>query len=153
MPSQRLKEYLDENDIKYVSIMHSMAFTAVDIAKSAHIPSRELAKTVIIEVDGEMAMAVVPANYKVNLEILKQALDTDDVRLSDESRFTPVFNDCEVGAMPPFGCLYDMNVYVAESLTEDEKIAFNAGSHLEIVQMDYKDYENLVKPRFVFLDN
>lgn len=153
MPSQRLKEYLDENDIKYVSIMHSMAFTAVDIAKSAHIPSRELAKTVIIEVDGEMAMAVVPANYKVNLEILKQALDTDDVQLAEESRFTPRFNDCEVGAMPPFGCLYDMNVYVAESLTEDEKIAFNAGSHLEILQMDYKDYENLVKPRFVFLDN
>ncbi len=153
MPSQLLKEYLDENDIKYISIMHSMAFTAVDIAKSAHIPSRELAKTVIIEVDDEMAMAVVPANYKVKLDILREALGTDNIRLADEAEFTPRFQDCEVGAMPPFGCLYDMDVYVAESLTEDEKIAFNAGSHLEIVQMDYKDYENLVKPRFVFLDN
>lgn len=133
--------------------MHSMAFTAVDIAKSAHIPSRELAKTVIIEVDDEMAMAVVPANYKVKLDILREALGTDNIRLADEAEFTPRFQDCEVGAMPPFGCLYDMDVYVAESLTEDEKIAFNAGSHLEIVQMDYKDYENLVKPRFVFLDN
>lgn len=133
--------------------MHSMAFTAVDIAKSAHIPSRELAKTVIIEVDDEMAMAVIPANYKVKLNILKEALGTDNIRLADEAEFTPRFQDCEVGAMPPFGCLYDMDVYVAESLTEDEKIAFNAGSHLEIVQMDYKDYENLVKPRFVFLDN
>ncbi len=153
MPSVLLKNYLDENDIKYVSIMHSMAFTAVDIAKSAHIPSRELAKTVIIEVDGEMAMAVVPANYKVNLGILKQALDTDDIKLANEASFTPRFNDCEVGAMPPFGCLYDMDVYVAESLSEDDKIAFNAGSHLEIIQMDYKDYENLVKPSFIFLDN
>ena len=153
MPSKLLKDYLDENDIKYITIMHSMAFTAVEIAKSAHIPSRELAKTVIIWVDNEMAMAVVPANYKVNIEILKQALGTDSIKLAEEAEFTPRFKDCEVGAMPPFGCLYDMDVYVAESLSEDDKIAFNAGSHMEIVQMDYKDYENLVKPRFIFLDN
>lgn len=153
MPSMLLKEFLDENDIKYVSIMHSMAFTAVDIAKSAHIPSRELAKTVIINIDNEMAMAVVPANYKVNLDILRQTLDTSNIELAQEPSFTPRFNDCEVGAMPPFGCLYDMDVYVAESLSEDDKIAFNAGSHLEVIQMDYKDYENLVKPRFIFLDN
>jgi len=153
MPSQMLKEFLDENEIKYISIMHSMAFTAVDIARSAHIPSRELAKTVIIKVDGELAMAIVPANYKVNLEILRQALNTDNIELANEAEFTPRFPDCEVGAMPPFGCLYDMDVYVAESLSEDEKIAFNAGTHLEIIQMNYKDYENLVKPKFIFLDN
>lgn len=153
MPSRLLKEFLDENDIKYISIMHSMAFTATDIAKSAHIPSRELAKTVIINVDNELAMAVIPANYKLNLNILKETLDTQNIQLAKEPDFTPRFNDCEVGAMPPFGCLYDMNVYVAESLSEDDKIAFNAGSHLEVIQMDYKDYENLVKPRFIFLDN
>jgi len=153
MPSQLLKTFLDENDIKYISIMHSMAFTAVEVAKSSHIPSRELAKTVIISVDNELAMAVVPANYKVNLDILKQTLDTQNIKLAVESEFTPRFKDCEVGAMPPFGCLYDMDVYIAESLSEDDKIAFNAGSHLEAIQMSYKDYENLVKPRFIFLDN
>ena len=153
MPSQRLKEFLDENDVKYISIMHSMAFTSVDIAKSAHIPSRELAKTVIINVDNELAMAVVPANYKVDLEILRQTLNTSNITLALETDFTPHFNDCEVGAMPPFGCLYDMNVYVAESLSEDESIAFNAGSHLEVIKMNYKDYENLAKPQFIFLDN
>ena len=153
MPSRLLKDFLDENDIKYISIMHSMAFTATDIAKSAHIPSRELAKTVIINVDNELAMAVIPANYKLDLDILKETLDTQNIQLAKEPEFTPRFNDCEVGAMPPFGCLYDMNVYVAESLSEDDKIAFNAGSHLEVIQMDYKDYENLVKPRFIFLDN
>lgn len=152
MPSQLLKEFLDENDIKYISIMHSMAFTATDIAKSVHIPSRELAKTVIIKVDDELAMAVIPANYKLDLNILKETLDTQNIELAKEPEFTPRFNDCEVGAMPPFGLLYDMNVYVAESLSEDEKIAFNAGSHLEVIQMDYKDFENLVKPRFIFLD-
>ena len=153
MPSTLLKNFLDENDIKYASIMHSIAFKATDIAKSIHIPSRELAKTVVIKVDGEMAMAVVPANYKVKLDILKQALDTDNIELADESEFSKRFTDCEVGAMPPFGCLYDMDVYVAESLSEDEMIAFNAGSHLEVIRMSYKDYETLVKPKFVFLDN
>jgi len=153
MPTTLLKKLLDENEIKYISIMHSIAFTAVDIAKSVNIHSRELAKTVILDVDGELAMAVVPANYKVNLNILRQALNTNNIKLADETLFAHHFKDCEVGAMPPFGCLYDMNVYVAESLSEDEKIAFNAGSHLEVIQMSYKDYESLVKPSFIFLDN
>jgi len=133
--------------------MHSIAFTAVDIAKSVNIHSRELAKTVILNVDGKFAMAVVPANYKVNLDILRQTLDTDNIKLADETSFSHLFKDCELGAMPPFGRLYDMDVYVAESLSEDENIAFNAGSHLEVIQMAYKDYEALAKPSFIFLDN
>lgn len=152
MPSRLLKNYLDEHDTPYVSIQHSMAFRAIDIARSIHIPSRELAKTVIIKVNNELAMAVVPANYLVKLDILREALNTDNIELADEAEFAKRFPDCEVGAMPPFGVLYDMDVYVAESLSEDEKIAFNAGSHLEVIQMNYKDYEALVKPRFIFLD-
>lgn len=148
-----LKEFLDNNDIKYISTMHSLAFTAVDIAKSAHIPSKEMAKTVIIKIDDQLAMAVVPANYKVKLNVLREALDSDNITLATEPEFTSRFTDCEVGAMPPFGNLYDMDVYVAESLSEDEKITFNAGSHLEVIQMDYKDYENLVKPKFIILAN
>ena len=153
MPSKTLKDFLDNNEIKYVSIMHSLAFTAVDIAKSAHIPSREMAKTVIIKTSGELAMAVVPANYKVNLNLLQQALESDKIELATEQEFTSRFPDCEVGAMPPFGNLYDMDVYVAESLTEDARIAFNAGSHSEIIQMDYEDFERMVKPRFIVLSN
>ena len=153
MPSQRLKTLLDENDIQYTSIMHTMAFTAVEVAKSVHIPSRQLAKTVVLNVNDELAMAVVPANYQVNLDILRHTLNTDKISLANETQFTPRFNDCEVGAMPPFGGLYGMDVYVAESLSEDDTIAFNAGSHLEAIQMNYKDYENLAKPRFIFLDN
>jgi Ala-tRNA(Pro) deacylase len=153
MPSQKLKNFLDENDIKYVSIKHSLAFTAVDIAKSAHLPSREMAKTVIVKIDGKLCMVVVPANYKVNLELLQQALGSNEVQLAEEVEFFKAFPDCEVGAMPPFGNLYEMEVYVAESLTEDEKIAFNAGTHSEVMQMDYKDYEYLVKPKFIILAN
>ena len=153
MPSKLLKDFLDNNDIKYISIMHSLAFTAVDIAKSAHIPSKEMAKTVILRIDNELAMAVVPANYKVKLNIIREALNSENIELATEVEFTSRFPDCEVGAMPPFGNLYDMEVYVAESLSEDEKITFNAGSHSEVIQMDYKDYEKLVQPKFIILSN
>ncbi|MCW9013415.1 MAG: YbaK/EbsC family protein [Gammaproteobacteria bacterium] len=153
MPSKTLKDFLDNNDIKYISIQHSLAFTAVDIAKSAHIPSKEMAKTVIIKIDDQLAMAVVPANYKVNLDRLKEALNSDSIELATEPEFTKRFPDCEVGAMPPFGNLYDMDVYVAESLSEDENITFNAGSHSEVMQMNYKDYESLVQPKFILLAN
>jgi len=151
MPTQTLKDYLDNNDVKYVSIMHSLAFTSTDIAKNSHIPSREMAKTVIIKVDDELAMAVVPANIKVDLELLKDALDSDNIKLATEAEFTKRFPDCEVCAMPPFGNLYDMEVFVDEDLTEDKEIAFNAGSHLEVIKMEYKDFENLVKPKFIML--
>jgi len=151
MPSKILKEFLDNNDIKYISILHSLAFTSTDIAKSAHVPSKEMAKTVIIKIDNNLAMAVVPANIKVNLQLLQQALNSDTIELATEPEFTKHFPDCEVGAMPPFGNLYNMNVYVAESLTVDKQITFNAGSHLEVIQMDYKDYESLVKPQFIML--
>jgi len=153
MPSKMLKDFLNNNEIKYISIMHSLAFTAVDIAKSVHIPSRQMAKTVIIKTDNELAMVVVPANYKVKLNLLQQALDSDKIELANELEFIKRFPDCEVGAMPPFGNLYDMDVYVTESLTEDSKIAFNAGSHSEVIQMSYKDYESLVKPKFIMLAN
>lgn len=153
MPSTRLKAYLDENDIKYLSILHSMAFTATDIAHSAHIPSRNIAKTVIININNKLAMAVVPANFKVNLLLLADALQTENITLASEQEFTRHFADCEVGAMPPFGILYNMDVYVAEALTENEHIIFNAGSHQELIQMDYKDYENLVNPKFIMLQH
>lgn len=151
MPSKMLKDYLDNNDIKYVSIMHSLAFTSVEVAKNSHIPSKEMAKTVIIKVDNELAMVVVPANMKADIELLKTALDSDNIKLSTEAEFTRRFPDCEVGAMPPFGNLYDMEVYVDEHLTEDQEIAFTAGSHLEVIKMNYKDYESLVQPQFIIL--
>lgn len=151
MPSKRLKSFLDEHDIKYLSILHSMAFTATDIAHSAHIRSKNMAKTVIIKINDQLAMAVVPANFKVNLRQLTEALQDARVDLASEAEFTRHFPDCEVGAMPPFGNLYNMDVYVAEALTENEHIIFNAGSHMELIDMDYKDFENLVNPKFILL--
>jgi Ala-tRNA(Pro) deacylase len=149
MPVKKLKEFLDSNKIKYVSITHSLAYTAQQIAATAHIPGKEVAKTVMVKLDDKMAMAVLPASYRVDFGLLRQASGASKVELATEQEFTGMFPECEVGAMPPFGNLYGMEVFVAESLAEDEEIAFNAGSHTELIRLAYKDFERLVKPKVV----
>jgi len=149
MPVKRLKEFLDSNNIKYVSISHSPAYTAQAIAASAHVSGKELAKTVIIKVDGKTAMAVLPASYQVDFDKMKEATGAGSVELATESEFKDLFPECEVGAMPPFGNLYEMDVFVAAKLAEDEEIAFNAGSHTELIRLAYKDFERLVKPKVI----
>ena len=147
MPVTRIRKFLDHNEVKYVIIAHSKAFTAQDIAASAHIPGKELAKTVIVKIDGRLAMTVLPASYLVDFEMLKHATRAGAVELAGEEEFRSLFPGCEVGAMPPFGNLYDMEVFVEEILTEDRQIAFNAGTHTELIQMGFSDFERLVQPR------
>lgn len=147
MPVQRLRQFLDDHDTKYVVISHSPAFTAQEIAASAHISGREVAKTVMVKLDGDMAMAVLPASHKLKFDWLQEAVDADNAELADEEEFEALFPDCEVGAMPPFGNLYDIDVWVDESLADDEEIAFNAGNHHELVQMSYDDFDGLVDAR------
>jgi Ala-tRNA(Pro) deacylase len=149
MPVKKLKEFLDSHHVKYVSIKHSMAYTAQEVAESAHIPGRAMAKVVIVELDGDLAMAVLPANRKVVLQDLREVTGSDQVRFASEDKFKGRFPDCEIGAMPPFGNLYEMEVFVAPSLVSHSDIAFNAGSHEEIIKMPYADFERLVEPKVV----
>lgn len=149
MPVKKLKEFLGKNKVKYVTLSHSEAYTAQEIASSAHIPGKELAKTVIVKIDGKMAMAVLPASKRVYFDLLKKATGAKKVELATEGEFQDLFPECEIGAMPPFGNLYEMDVFVDESLREDEEIAFNAGSHTELIRLSYKDFESLVKPKVV----
>jgi Ala-tRNA(Pro) deacylase len=149
MPVRKLKEFLDSNKVKYVSISHSMAYTATEIAASAHIPEKELAKTVVLKIDGKMAMAVLSASHKIDFDRLKGTLGAGSVELASEVEFKDRFSDCDIGAMPPFGNLYGMEVFVADSLAEDKEIAFNAGSHTELIKLSYGDFERLVKPKVV----
>ena len=146
MPAGKLREFLDEKGVRYVTIGHSPAFTAQEIAASAHISGREVAKTVMVKVDGTMAMAVLAASRSVDFELLKAAAGAQSVELAHEEDFRDLFAGCEVGAMPPFGNLYGMAVYADEGLAEDEEIAFNAGSHKELVKLAYADFARLVEP-------
>lgn len=146
MPATKLKEFLDNQHVEYLTITHSPAFTAQKIAASAHVSGKELAKTVMVRIDGKLAMAVLPASYQVDFDLLRDATGALDVELASEADFKEMFPDCELGAMPPFGNLYGMNVIVAEKLAEDEAIAFNACSHTELIKMHYSDFERLVEP-------
>lgn len=146
---KRLREYLEKNNIQYNTFKHRTAYTAQKIAASAHISGDLIAKSVMIKADGLIIMCVCPASYKINLDNLKKELKVKKVSLVSEKEFSRLFPDCEPGAMPPFGNLYNIPVYVAESLTADDDIVFNAGSHSELVQMSYNDFEKFVNPKIL----
>ena len=146
MPEDKLREYLESQNIRYLTIEHPPAYTAQEIAASAHIPGKQLAKTVMVKIDGNMAMAVLPAPYRVNFERIKELTGAGTVTLASELEFKNMFPDCEPGAMPPFGNLYGMDVYAADILAEETEIVFCAGAHGELIRISYKDFERLVKP-------
>ena len=149
MPVKKLKEFLDSENVKYAVIFHSRTFTAQEAAACANISGKDLAKTVMVKIDGKVAMVVLPAPEHIDLGLLKGATGAKDIKLATEKEFQDQFPECEIGAMPPFGNLYDMDVYVEEALTEDKIIAFNAGSHVELIKLSYQDFERLVKPKIV----
>lgn len=149
MPMQKLKEFFDTNHINYNLIPHTPAFTALEIAQSAHIPGQQLAKTVIVKLDGKMAMVVVPAATKVNLDHLRTDSGVNKAELASESEFKGLFPECEAGAMPPFGNLFGMDVYVDTHLAKQKDISFNARTHSECVKLAYDDFAKWVKPKLM----
>ena len=149
MTLQKLKKFLDENKVRYLTVRHSNAYTAQEVASAAHVSGKEFAKTVITNIDSRMVMCVLPASYRVDFNRLKEAIGIENITLATEAEFKYHFPDCEVGAMPPFGNLYDMEVYLAESLTDNEEISFNAGSHTELIRMKLEDYRRLVNPKIL----
>lgn len=146
MTLKKLRDFLDSHHVRYAVISHSPAYTASEIAESAHIPGRELAKTVIVKIDGRLAMAVLPSTQNVHTEALRQAVGAREVGLAAESEFASHFPDCDPGAMPPFGNLYGLEVFVSPRLGDDEQICFNAGNHRELLRLSYADFERLVQP-------
>ena len=142
----RLENYLRENQVPFEEHHHPRAVTAQEVAASEHVPVRMLAKTVMVLADGEIAMLALPAPYQVDLEKAAAALGVDEVRLAEEEEFEDSFPDCEVGAMPPFGNLYGVPVYVEKTLAEDETMVFRSGTHTETMSVSYSDFERLVEP-------
>lgn len=149
MPTKALKEFLDNHKVKYSCINHSPGYTAQEIAASAHISGKQLAKIVIIKLgNNKLGMVVLPANEHINFSALKNVTGKN-VDLAKESDFKNVFPECELGAMPPFGNLYNLPVYVSSHLTDYDQIVFSAGSHSELMKMPYRDFERLVHPEVI----
>jgi Ala-tRNA(Pro) deacylase len=145
--SNELKTFLDEHEVGYVSITHSRAFTAQQIAASVHIKGKMMAKTVIVKTENETLMAVLPATHRIDLGELSKTLGGADVRLVDEPELTKLFPGCERGAMSPFGNLYGMKVLCDTALTADHEIFFNAGTHTEVICVPFADFKRLANPR------
>jgi len=151
MQLTKVREFLDSHNIKYLVISHSIAYTAQGIAALVHLSGKKLAKTVIVKIDGVLAMAVVPAPLHVDLDLLRSITGGLQVELATEQEFQNAFPDCETGAMPPFGNLYDMPVYADKSLAAHEEITFTAGTHRELLRMAWADMVRLVDPQIVNL--
>ena len=151
MPSPKVKAYLDDHGVDYETITHSHAYDAQHVAAAAHISGKQFAKTVMIKADDKLVMAVVPAHARVDCERLKAALGVTRAELAKESDFRTLFGDCDVGAMPPLGPLYGVDVFVDESLTQAGTIAFRAGTHGELMKMTYADFERVAAPRVLDL--
>ncbi|TNC81826.1 MAG: deacylase [Oleiphilus sp.] len=146
MPVKELKKYLDSHNIHYVSIEHSVAYTAKEIAERIKVKGDQMAKTVMVNLDGSMSMVVLPASCRIRWDRFMKAMGTELVALASEDEFQDRFPDCEVGAMPPFGDLYDIPLYMYEGFDESGDIAFRAGSHHEVIKMQLSDYMRLAKP-------
>ena len=146
MPLSKLREFLDSHNVKYLVMSHSLAYTAQGVAAVSHVSGKKLAKTVILKIDGVLAMVVIPAAHHVDLDRIRKLTGAQVVELATEREFKDAFPDCETGAMPPFGNLYDMAVYADRSLGRQEEITFTAGSHRELVRMGWKDMVRLVHP-------
>lgn len=149
MTTQRLEQFLRSHDVRFDVVPHEHAVTALDSARRAHIAGHDVAKTVMVKLDGRLAMAVIPANEWISLEALRQATGSRSASLAGEHEFRDQFPECEVGAMPPFGNLYGMDVYAADTLSHEHDIAFHAGDHEGMVRMGWNDYERLVHPRIM----
>jgi Ala-tRNA(Pro) deacylase len=149
MPAKKLEQFLENQHVSFASIPHKPTYTAQETAEAAHIPGLELAKTIMVQMDGKMAMVVVPATSKVVLQDLREITGVARVRFATEEEFKTLFPDCEVGAMPPFGNLYGLEVFVAPAMAAEKEIAFNAGTHTELIKMRYDDFERLVHPKVV----
>lgn len=144
---ERLERYFRENGVKYEVQSHPEVYTAQEVAAVEHIPGRSMAKVVMAMVNGTLTALVLAAPNRVDIPKVKAALGAKDARLAREQEFSTVFPDCEVGAMPPFGNLYNVPVLVDRALTEDPAITFNAGSHRETMTIAYQDFVRLASPR------
>lgn len=151
MVAPRLHTLLDERHAPYQTLVHDRTLTAHETAAAAHVGQQQFAKIVMLKVDGKLAMMVMPAAYRIDLKQLSRALGGQPVELATELEFKDAFPDCEVGAMPPFGHLYGLPVYVDSRLAQQPEIAFNAGTHLEALRMPYAEFEKLAQPELLWL--
>lgn len=146
---KKLKDFLDKNRVKFEANRHKEVYTAQEIAAVQHVPGDNMAKVVIVKADGKLGMLVLPATHKIDFKKLQSVLKVKNIKLASEAEFKSAFPDCEVGAMPPFGSLYNIPLLADKALTGSSMIAFNAGTHKDSVAIRLSDFTKLEKPVMV----
>lgn len=147
--ARRVKEYLEQNQVPYTHCTHRLAYTAQEVAAAQHVPGKQMAKTIVLKADSQFVMVVLPATMKINMKALRDELPFSHIELASEKEFAALFPDSEIGAMAPFGNLYQLPVYVDKTLAEDEEIVFNAGTHVDTIRIKYGDFSRLVQPKVI----
>jgi len=142
----KIKQFLDQNNVPYQVILHEEVYTAQELAQALRVPGKELVKVVVIKADDRYCMAVLPSIRKIDLSALQMLLNAATLTIAAEREIKELFPESEIGAMPPFGHLAAMEVWVDSSLTKDEYITFNAGTHYEAIRMRYTDFDRLTLP-------
>jgi len=143
----RVIEFLDKSAIRYEVTKHQPAFTAQTMAAVEHEPGKFVAKPVIVKADGKYVMCVLSACHKIDLRALKSQLGAKSVELAAEEDIGEIFPDCELGAEPPFGNLYDLPTVTDKALEKADHITFQAGTHEKAIRMSMDDYRKLVAPK------
>jgi Ala-tRNA(Pro) deacylase len=143
---ERMEAYLNENGVPYEVRRHPTAYTMPEVAAALHESGKHVAKVVMVKAGEQMAMCVVPSPYHVNLAQVRKLLGAGKAQLADEHEFSALFPDCAPGAMPPFGNLYDLPVYVDRALTEQETMVFRIGTHQHSMKVAYSDFARLAEP-------
>ncbi|KEQ12145.1 aminoacyl-tRNA deacylase [Endozoicomonas numazuensis] len=146
MAEQRVVDYLDHHRVAFSTCRHPPAFTAQEIAEKAHISGHNLAKTVVVKLDGKLALCILPATERVNFSQLRHAAGSHTAELAAEEEFASAFGHCELGATPPFGDLFGLPVFAVDSLDKGSFVAFNSGDSSELLVMGWQDFHELVHP-------
>lgn len=146
---KKIKEYLDKERVGYQLLEHDRAFTATEVAGAQHVPGRQMVKCVIVKADDQFVMCLLPAIHNLDLDKFKTAIHARQVRLANEEEMAKMFPECETGSEPPFGVLFGIKVYADKFLQEDNDVAFNAGTHIDVIKMKFPDFLRLVQPIFI----
>jgi Ala-tRNA(Pro) deacylase len=144
-----IRKYLDDHGTRYKVVPHARDYAAQYTAADTHTPGRQFAKCVLAWIDNYYAMVVIPADHRVDFDALRRVLGAKDAGLVREEEMVRLFPDCEVGAEPPFGNLYDLPVFMATPIADDESITFNAGTHDDAIRMSVKEFERLTDPSVI----
>ncbi|MBI4042053.1 MAG: YbaK/EbsC family protein [Deltaproteobacteria bacterium] len=144
---QKLADYLESKKIKYQEVPHREAYTAQEVAQSVHARGQEVVKVVVVKGKKKFYMLALPASYKVDLDAFSEIVDEKELRLATEGEIQSLFPECEVGAMPPFGNLWKIDVYADKSLAADKEIWIQPGSHTSLIKISFADFKKLVKPK------